>query len=156
MGKYIRDFIEYSGISTEIPQKVQAFKNISTEGIFKLSDKKPGIHTFLKCSVKGDIYNHRIIDGVIGEGADGKKLTGMKCSVEGDINCRIEYTAVDGSNLIYSDRVSLPIVTSVPLTEDYFYSNNIIANFFIDDIYLEMLDDREYIVSVTGIVVIED
>lgn len=156
MAKFVREFVEYCGISAEVPENVKAFKNVTSDEVFRISEKKPSIKNFLKCTVEGSIYNFRLVNGVVGNGADGKKLTGMKCAVEGEVNCRVEYLSKVGTDLIYTDKVTLPIVTSVPLTEDYAYSNNVVSSLFIDDIYLERINDREYIVSISGIVTIED
>ncbi|MGL4655767.1 MAG: hypothetical protein ACRCWM_07785 [Sarcina sp.] len=156
MAKYVREFVEYSGISDRIPEDIDAFKNISIDGTFKLSPKKPGIESFLKCSVKSTLFNSRLINGAFGVGADGKKLTGVRCAVEGEVCCRVEYIGKNSKDLIYTDRVTIPCVTNVPLTDEYMYSNKVIPTIFLDDIYLEKLNCREYLIAISGIVTIED
>ncbi|MGL5415432.1 MAG: hypothetical protein ACRDAU_07220 [Clostridium sp.] len=154
--KYVRELIEYVGIMEKIPENIEAFKEITLDKKFILEAEKTSINKFLKCVMKSTILESKLIKGNAIVSIDGKLLDGIRYVIKGNFLSRVEYIGDDGRNIVYTDRKSIPYTIEVPLNSEYLNCNTLIVNCFLDDIYLEKLNEREYIISISGIITVED
>ena len=155
MKKFIRDSIEYFGITEDLPDKIDAFKDIIIDRKILLKDVKPSIKSFIKCVIKPEISDYKVINGASAIGENGTRLTGIKCIVNGFINSRVEYIAVNNSESLFTDRIKIPFTTNIVLEDDYLYSSKLISSVFVEDIYIEKLNAREYLISLALLVIVE-
>ena len=155
MKKFIRDSIEYFGVTEDLPDSIDAFRDIIIDRKILLRDVKPSIKSFVKCVIKPEISDYKIINGASANGENGIRLTGIKCIVNGFINSRVEYIADNSNESLFTDRMKIPFTTNITLEDDYLYSSKLIASVFIEDIYIEKLNSREYLISLALLVIVE-
>ena len=148
MKKYLRQGIEYIGVSDDIPDNVNLFKDDFLEEIIDINNEKQEIKKIIKCCARAGVENARVIKVL------GNETYNYKCVVTGEINARSEYISnIDDS--IYSDKTTIRFSIDIDMINNFIKNKKIIGSVFIEDIFIEKLSIRKYILSFAIIAIIE-
>ena len=148
MKKYLRQGIEYIGVSDDIPDNINLFKDDFLEEIIDINNEKQEIKKIIKCSARASVENVRVIKVL------GNETYNYKCVVTGEINARSEYISnIDDS--IYSDKTTIRFSIDIDMINHFIKNKKIIGSVFIEDIFIEKLSIRKYILSFAIIAIIE-
>ncbi|MGL4762170.1 MAG: hypothetical protein ACRCWG_12040 [Sarcina sp.] len=149
--KVIRNYIEYSGLSDDIPTEINGFNDFIIESEKKLEKNKIRIKSFTRCNVQASINRQRLVN-IYEEKGIGNKY---KLNVEGEIKIRVEYIGICEENIIVSDKKEIPFNINVKILGQYNHSIKIIPNIFIEDIYIKKKSDDVYMISLAGLIIVE-
>ncbi|MBN1040396.1 hypothetical protein DVW12_17105 [Clostridium botulinum] len=154
MNSTFRDLIEYSGICTYLPNCIEYFTYFNSDDFITLSPGKPSIKQISKVSVRGSVENGNLIKSNIGRSLTGVKSKGFKYLCQGIIHWRVEYIDTD-RNTVFSTSGKSKFNTFVNLSTNYEF-NAPIASMFIDDVNIELLTSRKFMLNFTGTIIIEN
>lgn len=155
MGTFIRDLIEYHGISTCKYSNLQHFTQKNQDNLFCLPCQNPDIEQVTKVWVDGCVDETEIIKTPKGTSLEGQHITGYKLLVCGRINLKIQYVACDVTQSVHTARTEIPFCEYVVLPEDINPNSFIKASIIIEDILSQQMDLRCIYNNITMMVVVD-
>ncbi|MGL4992231.1 MAG: hypothetical protein ACRC57_13900 [Sarcina sp.] len=126
--------IKYEGMSSLKNKEVFFAKSKMIDSIINLRGEKVDIKAFTK--------ERAIIENFICEFVDDSKLL-----VEGKIKCIGEYCGADNTTYIYTDTVNILFSEELNIGQKISNRNKVQVESYIEDIYLEQLGKRDYLIS---------
>lgn len=147
--------IEYEGIASHLPEKVKAYKQFIVKQQLSITDNRFGIRDIIKVVVNSNITNRRIIKTAEGYSLEGIKNTGLKYLIKGFFDFKIYYEENSEVGLLGFKKTDIKFYTAINLDKDFMSSSNLISNIYIEDIYSDIVNEREFFLGVTATVIVE-
>lgn len=148
--------VRYTGISTYIPYDISSITQSNISKVFKLDEQYCEVDEVLKVCVDSNIINSRLVKTAQGTSLEGQYLTGWKYISEGVFNIRIDYCGNNPESSIYTYKNQIPFNCSISLAEDTNYNWKIVESIFIEDIFSQVIDSREILISINYIFAAEN
>jgi len=142
MGKVERNLIEYNGISTCKSTNIRNFRQTNIDYVFCIPTQKPNIEQVVKVWAKACVLSQKLVKTPKGTSLEGQTVTGYKLMVDGDINLKIEYVALETEQSLHTAHTTFPFCGYVVLPEDFNPNSIVSSSVAIEDIYSEQLDLR--------------
>lgn len=142
MGSNMRNLIEYNGISTCSHGKLAHFKQTNTEFTFCIPTQKPDIEQIVKVWVSTCILNYKVVKTPKGTSLEGQNITGYKLMIQGDIQYKVEYVALEAEQSIHTAHTTIPFCGYVVLPERFNPNAFIFASVEVEDIHSDLMDER--------------
>ena len=156
MSNIIRNFVEIEGINVDcIPEGITIFKQFNIEETVCLPNKKPDIEQILKVIASAEITSKRPIKTPVATSLEGQSLTGWKLIVEGRVNQKVQYVADLPDQPSHAAHFNVPFSTFIVLPEDFVIGTPVTVTPFIEDIYVEKLDNRCIFKNITILLTVE-
>lgn len=152
----MRNFVEIIGIDVNcIPEDLSAFKQFNIEETVCIPDAKPDIEQVIKVIAKINITSTRIIKTPIGTSLEGQVLTGWKVIVEGEVDQKVQYVADLPDQPSHAAHFNIPFSTFVVLPEEFVIGTPVTVTPFIEDVFVEQLDNRCIFKNITLLLAVE-
>lgn len=142
MGSNMRNLIEYNGISSCSYGELAHFRQMNTEFTFCVPTQKPDIEQIIKVWVNPCILNFKVIKTPKGTSLEGQNITGNKLMIQGDIQYKVEYVALEAEQSIHTAHTTIPFCGYVVLPEKFNKNAFISASVEVEDIHSDLLDTR--------------
>lgn len=142
MSNFVRDLIQYVGISDDIPKNSNVFKQINAEEVFCLPDAKPDIEQIVRVSGELNIKSTKIIKTPKGVSLEGQSVTGWKLVIEGSVTLKIQYVADSEAQPVHAAHARIPFSSYVVLPKNFIAGTPVMAHGYIEDIYSKQMDKR--------------
>lgn len=156
MSSVIRNFVEIEGINVDcIPEGITTFRQFNIEEIACIPCQKPDVEQILKVIVEAVITSSRPIKTPVGTSLEGQNLTGWKLIVEGQIKEKVQYVADLPDQPSHAAHFIFPFSTFVVLPEDFVIGTPVTVTPFIEDVYVEQLDNRCMFKNTTILLTVE-
>lgn len=155
MEAYKSNQIEYVGISEYIPKGLKTYKHINVEIFLAVEDIEIEIEDVIKTAVISELKVLRKIKTPVGKSLEGQELTGWKFWSLGELKIRVDYIPKNNENRIYCIQDTKVFSTSIILKDNEFIDRNSIGSVFIEDIYVNQLNEKEIMVVVNLLIGIE-
>lgn len=151
----MNSIVEYIGLANELPAKIEAYKQFCITKKIILDKNRMGIKDIIKVSCESYITNRRIIKTAEGTSLEGERLTGLKYLLKGSIDLRVYYEEESAAGLLGVNNISLKFYEGIVLEKEFMSNDDFIPNIYIEDIYSETLNNREFLVAVTATAIVE-
>lgn len=156
MNSVVRDLVEYVGLADYIPMDINNVNNFQLDDTITLSKEKPDIKQICKVSVDTYLKKGRIVKSATGNALNGDTSKGFKFIGEVVAKWRIEYVTSNNTDTIYSLNGESLITAFVSMPFDCRLTSSIISTALIDDINVQLLSCRTFMLNITGILIIEN
>lgn len=138
----MRNLIEYHGISNGIYGTSPHFKQMNVEFTFCVPTQKPDIEQVVKVWVKPSIFSYKVVKTPKGTSLEGQNVTGYKLMIQGDIQYKVEYVALEPEQSLHTAHTTIPFCGYVVLPERFNPNVFIATNVEVEDIYSDLVDTR--------------
>ncbi|MGL6106067.1 hypothetical protein [Romboutsia sp.] len=152
----VKEKIEYSGISSYIPDNIKAFTQVNINEIIYIDKSTPDLSDLVKVELKSNISNSRIVKTPRGKSLDGQYLTGWKLLSNGFLDVRLDYCSNTTNTALCTTKIKIPFNCGVTLSEKSTYKSKIINTVFIEDIHADILDKKSALINVNLIFISEN
>lgn len=142
MSEIVKNLIQYIGISDDLPENSEVFKQLYIEDTFCLPDSKPDIEQIIKVSGELEIRSRKVIKTPKGTSMEGQLLTGWKLVIEGVVKLIIQYVADEPEQPVHGAHVNIPFSTYVVLPEDFIQGTLVTVTGYIEDIFSQQVTRR--------------
>ncbi len=143
MKSIVKDFIEYTGISENLPIHPHSFKSLNLQETLTMSSNKPNIKELVKVMIDTNIVETRVIKTPKATSLEGNILTGWNLIVEGELKLKIGYIEDSDKEEIHFSNFSLPFSTNIVLPEYFKASNSVNVDGYIESVSAKRLNKRE-------------
>ncbi len=140
MGKVLKDLIQYNGIDEYCYRHLKHFKQFNINDIICIPSHKPNMAEISKVWVDYKILDYEFVNTPTGVSLEGQNLTGKKVFISANLLLKIEYSAANNYQTLFSANCSIPICTYVTIDDNYSECSSIYPTILIEDIYCEQLD----------------
>ncbi|GAB6139128.1 DUF3794 domain-containing protein [Halanaerobaculum tunisiense] len=132
------------------------FNQIAVPETLEIPEQKPDVEQILKVMLEGEIGSVKLVETPEGESASGMEKTGKGLVVEGNLHQKIVYVAEtdDEDQPVHSAEFNIPFSTFIPINTCLIpgEEDQIDVEICIEDVYVEMLNQREIFKNVTIVV----
>jgi len=142
MSEIVKNLIQYIGISDDIPENSDVFKQLYVENTFCLPHAKPDIEQIIKVLGELVIKNKKVIKTPKGTSMEGQLLTGLKMVIEGVVKLKIQYVADEPEQPVHGAHVNIPFSTYIVLPEDFILGTPVSVYGYIEDIFSQQVSNR--------------
>lgn len=126
-----------------------SFKEIGLDGILVVPYPKLDIEEVNELTANVEITNYYIINTLIGESDENRKLTGFKLIINGLLTQSLEYTANDNIQSVHSAFFERKFSSFIVLPADFQIGTEIRVKGIVEDVYFNQLNSREVFSNVT-------
>lgn len=151
----MNNIVEYIGIAEKLPENIRAYKQFILKDSITLEDRKYGAKDIIKIVANPIITNRRVIKTAEGIALDGEKLTGVKYLIKGFIDLKIYYQENSSIGLLGYKNQSVKFYIAIELEKEFMSSSDLLSTIYIEDIYSEVIDEREVFTSIVATIIIE-
>ena len=155
MGKVFRDLIEYNNINNHCIGHVENFRQTNLDYIFCIPVQKPDIEQIVKVWAEPCIKCGKVIKTPVGTSLEGQIVTGHKYLMEGSINLKIEYVALEECQSLHTACTEIPFCSYVVLPEGFNKNALITPNIEIEDINSRKMDRRSIYNNITFMAIVD-
>ena len=120
-------FVEYIGVSQNLPNEISFFKEELVTTTFKLKEELKDVLKIISVSVDVEIKSMKLINTDVRTSNEGQRLSGKKLLVETNFKFRIKYLSDSKEKYLYLLKSSMSKVIYVVLPREY-------ENYKIEDI----------------------
>lgn len=113
---------------------------------------KPDAEEILSVSSKVEIISQKIIETPEGANKEGFKITNRKLVIEGVLKQVIMYTAKNKEQSVHTAHFNVPFSVFIVLPKNTPFSTKYKVSTCIEDIYICLLNDRQFFKNVTLII----
>lgn len=142
MADVVRNLIQYAGISDNIPESSNVFKQLNVEETFCLPEAKPNIEQIVKAIGELIVKSTKVIRTPKGVSLEGQSLTGWKLVIEGYVQLKFQYVANEPMQSVHAAHTRIPFSTYIVLPENFIAGTPITVNGYIEDIFSMQTSDR--------------
>lgn len=155
MAKVFRDLIEYNNINNHCVERVENFRQSNIDYTFCIPIQKPDIEQIVKVWVEPCIKCGKVIVTPVGRSLEGQTVTGHKYLIEGSINLKVEYVALEESQSLHTAHTEIPFCSYVVLPKDFNKNALITPNIVIEDINSTQMDCRCIYNNITFMAIVD-
>ncbi|MBM7556623.1 DUF3794 domain-containing protein [Halanaerobacter jeridensis] len=158
MGNKSTDFVKIIGECDieDIDLSQGNFTQVAVPETLEIPEQKPDVEQVLKVMLEGKVTSVRLVATPEGESASGIKKTGKGLVVEGKLHQKVVYVAEtdEGDQPVHSAEFNIPFSTFIPINTCLLpgSEDQIDVEVCIEDVYVEMLDQRTIFKNVTILV----
>lgn len=125
---------------------------LSIPEILEIPCKKPDAEEILSVASKVEIISQKIIETPAGTNKERFSITGKKLIVEGVLKQVIMYTAKNKEQSVHTSHFDIPFSAYIVLRNDIPFSTKYKVCACIEDIFICLLNEREFFKNVTLII----
>lgn len=155
MPSTVKNFIEYSGISELLPNIPTAFKEINVQESVHIPNAKANIEQIAKIIADVVITNTVVITTPVVTSLEGQVLTGWKVVIEGELRETIEYISDELTQPVHAVHFNVPFGSCIILPQSFNCGTKVTVNAYIEDIFIEKLDNRSFFKNICLLLVAE-
>lgn len=137
-----KNLIQYNGIMRCQSENMDYFKQFNKDFTVCIPSQKPEVEQIEAVWVNATIVTRKIIKTPQETSLEGQMLTGYKLMVTGDIQYKVEYTALNERKTVHTVSMLIPYCECIVLPEDSRVNDLVMIRVEIEDLFTEKLDAR--------------
>ena len=160
MAKFVRDLIEYSGVSLLeeddcTMKQSTSFKQTTIDVNLCVPVQKPDIEQIVKADIQTSAIHTVLVKTPVGISVEGQELTGYKLLVMGEFQIKISYVADEPTQSMHSFHVIVPFCEYIVLPANFNPLSTVSPEVYVEDLYVKQLDCRCVFGNVTFMAIAE-
>ncbi|GFP74492.1 SPOCS domain-containing protein [Clostridium fungisolvens] len=140
--------IEVGGLSNSYPLYSNTFKQFQIQEFLSIPAEKPDIEDIIKINAYAEVISTNIIKTPCSVSPEGQRLTGWNMIVKGKITQNIEYISNSPLHSIHSAEFTAFFSNYIILDECITPDTPIQVNCYIEDLYVNQIDNRRFFKNV--------